>query len=269
MALMHRRRFAIEDDMPRDRSSRLTSSYARLTQLVLTHRRKVVWAIALFPLLFVMVTVIIKIFTPRLYGYLIAEDNLIEYATCLAYLLAALVAANLAINLRRQRETLFFLAYSFLAVGLFVIGMEEISWGQRIFDIETPSVLETHNWKGEINFHNVEGFPLHNAYILVGFYGAFARLLTPGVIKKRQPMLVDLFASPYSLFLYFFLPCALYVHYQYLYYRYLVPLDLEWAEYNATFQENVASKGQEPIELLLSLGFLLFVVVNRYRYHKG
>jgi hypothetical protein len=95
---------------------------------------------------------------------------------------------------------------------LFVIGMEEISWRQRIFKIETPSVLETHNWKGEINFHNVDAFPLHNAYILVGFYGAFARLLTPGLVKRRQPMLVDLFTPPYTLLLYFFLPCALYVH---------------------------------------------------------
>jgi hypothetical protein len=54
---------------------------------------------------------------------------------------------------------------------LFVIGMEEISWGQRIFQMETPSVLKTHNWKGEINFHNVDAFPLHNAYTVVGFYG--------------------------------------------------------------------------------------------------
>ena len=198
-----------------------------------------------------------------------AEDNIVEYATFFAYLLGALVAMNLALDLRRQREALFFLSYSFLAVGLFVIGMEEISWGQRIFNIETPSVLEASNWKGEINFHNIDGFPLHNAYIVVGFYGAFARLLTPGLVERRDPMLVDLFTPPYPLFLYFFLPCALYVHYQYLYYRYLVPLDLEWAEYNGMFGESVTSNGQEPIELLLSLGFLLFVVVNRYRYHKG
>ena len=60
-------------------------------------------------------------------------------------------------DLRRQRETVFFLAYSFLAIGLLVIGMEEISWGQRIFNMDTPSVLETHNVKGELNFHNVDG----------------------------------------------------------------------------------------------------------------
>lgn len=172
-------------------------------------------------------------------------------------------------DLRRQRETVFFLAYSFLAIGLLVIGMEEISWGQRIFNMNTPSVLETHNVKGELNFHNVDGFPLHNAYIVVGFYGAFARLLTPGLIKRRYPMLVDLFTPPYPLVLYFLLPCALYVHYQYLYYCYLVPLDLGWSEYNARFGSGLTSSGQEPIELLLSLGLLLFVVVNRSRYHKG
>ena len=200
---------------------------------------------------------------------MIAEDSLIEYATFLAYLLAALVAANLAIDLRRQRETLFFACSSFLAVGLFIIGMEEISWGQRIFNIETPSVLEAHNWKGEMNLHNVDGFPLHNAYIMVGLYGAFARLLTPGLIKRRNPMLVDLFTPSHPLFLYFFLPCALYVYYQYLYYLYLVPLDLTWDEYNARFGADLMARSPEPMELLLSLGFLLFVVVNRHRYHQG
>jgi hypothetical protein len=98
---------------------------------------------------------------------------------------------------------------------------------------------------------------------------AFARLLTPGLVKRRHPLLVDLFTPPYRLLLYFPLPCALYVHYQYLYYRYLVPLDLDWPEYTARFGQYVTSSGQEPIELLLSLGFLLFVVVNRHRYHQA
>ena len=56
---------------------------------------------------------------------------------------------NLANDLRRQRETVFFLAYSFHAIGLFVIGLEEIRWGRRILNMDTPSVLETHNMKGE------------------------------------------------------------------------------------------------------------------------
>ena len=193
MALRQRGRFVLENAASAHRFSRISSIYYRLVYLILRYRGEVVLATALFPLLFVLAAVIIKLFTPRLYDYVVAEDNLIECLTCLTYLVAALVATNLAIHLRRQRETLLFVSYSFLAVGLFVIGMEEISWGQRLLNLETPSVLKTHNWKGELNLHNIEGFPLHNAYIVVGFYGAFARLLTPGPIKWRDPRLVDLF----------------------------------------------------------------------------
>jgi len=268
MAHMFRTKF-IEDLIPPSRASRPTSPDDRLTRFLLEHRGAVTWAVALFPLLFVLMTLIVKLFTPRLYRFLTAEESVVEFATFLAYLLAALVAANLAVDLRRQRQTLFFLSYSLLAAGLFVIAMEEISWGQRISDMNTPSVLQRYNWKNEINFHNLEGFPLHNAYIAVGLYGAFARLLTPAVVKRGQQMLVDLFTPPYTPFLYFFVPCALYVHYQYLYYRYLLPLDLEWAEYRAHFGKSITSGWQEPIELLLSLGFLLFVAVNRYRYYRG
>lgn len=271
MALMYRRRLVAEDDAASSRLLRLTSLYDRLTRLIVEHHRKVVWMVALFPLLFVMLMVIGKLFTPRLYRYAIAEDSVVEYATFLIYLLAALVAMTLAIDLRRQCERMYFVSYGLLAAGLFAVGMEEISWGQRIFNIETPSFLETRNTKGELNLHNVGGFPLHNAFIIVGFYGAFARRLVPGPVTRRHPKLVDLFTPPYRLFLYFFLPGTLYLHYQYLYYRYLLPLDLDWTEFYREFyaESFVTGKDQEPIELLLALGFLLFVVINRDRYYRG
>jgi len=268
MALTQKRLSAAKAVVPRNAGFGLASLSDRLERLVLEHRREVVWTVALFPVLFVVLMAIGKLLTPRLYQLLIAEDRVVEYATFLTFLLAAFVAIRLAIDFLGQHETLFFLSYSLLAAGLFLIAMEEISWGQRIFGIETPSLLESRNSKGELNFHNIDSFPLHNAFIVVGLYGAFARLLLPGRVKRNQPMLVDLFTPPYALFLYFFLPCALYIHYQYLYYRYLVPLDLEWKEFNSGMHANafVTGKDQEPIELLLSLGFLLFVVVNRYRY---
>jgi hypothetical protein len=271
MARAQKSTLTAEEDVRRNRAFGLTSLSNRLARLVLEHPPTVVWTVALFPLLCVVLMVIGKLLTPRLYRYLIAEDTVVEYATFATFLLAALVAVRLAIDFRGQHETVFFLSYSLLAAGLFIIAMEEISWGQRIFSIETPSFLESRNYKGETNFHNLGGFPVHNAFIVVGLYGAFARLLVPGRVKRRQPMLVDLFTPPYALFLYFFLPCALYIHYEYLYYRYLVPLDLEWNEfYSGTYAAAFATgKDQEPIELLLSLGFLLFVVVNRYRYPQS
>lgn len=41
------------------------------------------------------------------------------------------------------------------AVASFVLGMEEISWGQRLFDISTPQTLKELNYKGELTIHNL------------------------------------------------------------------------------------------------------------------
>lgn len=268
---IRRGRLVAEDDTPLERSAWSSSSYRRLIEVTSAHNQKVAIATALFPLLFVAGMAVGKIATPRLYRYVTAEDSAVEYATFLIYIIASFLAIRLVIDLRKKYSKLYLISYSILAAGLFVIGMEEISWGQRIFNIETPSSLKTHNYKGELNIHNIKSFPLHNAYIGVGLYGAFARLLIPRSIKNRRRMLVDLFTPPYFLCLYFFIPAVLYIHYQYLYYGFLAPLGLSWTEfYGELYTESfITGRDQEPIELLLALGFLLFVAINRYRYNPG
>jgi hypothetical protein len=154
------------------------------------------------------------------------------------------------------------------SIGLFVIAMEEISWGQRIVGMDTPEFFATNNAKEEINFHNMYGFPLHTAYLIVGAYGAFARILVPSDLSRRYPTLVELFTPSLLTFLYFFIPFLLYAYYEYLYHRYMMPLQLEWSEIFRP-EDFIDGKDQEPIELLLSLGFLLFVVINTYRYRYG
>jgi hypothetical protein len=145
--------------------------------------------------------------------------------------------------------------------------MEEVSWGQRVFNIDNPASLDEApalvNLQGELNFHNMSVFPLHISFIIVGFYVAFARILVPRRLKEGYPRLVDLLTPHYPLFFYFFIPLSLYAYYEYLYRRYLVPLGLEWSEFFST-DSFVIGNDQEPIELLLSLGFLLFVIANNY-----
>ena len=67
------------------------------------------------------------------------------------------------------------------AIGCLFIAFEEISWGQRLFDIPTPRVLELHNNQKELNLHNVAGrYILHGSYIVSRAYGAFAFLSSRG-----------------------------------------------------------------------------------------
>jgi hypothetical protein len=48
----------------------------------------------------------------------------------------------------------------------------------------------------------------------------------------------------------------------------LLPLGLQWSDL-FTDESFIIGKDQEPIELLLGLGFLLFVLVNKFRYRRG
>jgi hypothetical protein len=157
--------------------------------------------------------------------------------------------------------------YGILAIGMFLIAMEEISWGQRQLGLSTPLLVEAVNHKNEINFHNMSAFPLHEAFITIGFYGAFSRLIaTPW--KHRYPRFIDLVTPPYVLSLFFFIPFGYYAYTEFLYYTELLPLGLTWSEY-WTDDHFIVGKDQEPIELLLAFGFLAFTVLNWVRYRVG
>lgn len=239
----------------------------RFVSWTIRHREWITWGIMLFPLLFIFLMIMGKLLTPSFYRFLVAENNIVELATCGAYLLASGAAVSLGFDLWRQNRRILSVMYSVLSAGLFVIAMEEISWGQHLIKNSSPEFFQQYNRQGETNFHNLDAFPLHEAFIIVGLYGAFARVLLPARIKGQNTRLVELLTAPYYLFLYFFFTFALYVYYEYLFYTELQPLGLQWAEYFTT-ERLISGKDQEPIELLLGLAFLLFVVVNKFRYRR-
>lgn len=92
------------------------------------------------------------------YRSLLKEDGLFEYIGALLFLLTSMVLFYCAYRTARRRydgprihKLLFFLA------GLvFLLGAgEEISWGQRLFALETPQYLAEINGQQETNFHNI------------------------------------------------------------------------------------------------------------------
>ena len=240
----------------------------RFVSWMMRHRDGVAWSVMLFPLFFVSLMIIGKLLAPYTYRFFISENNVVELATLLVYLLACGIAASLALDLWRQNYPIYSMMYFILSAGLFVVSMEEISWGQHFIKNTSPSFFETYNRQGETNFHNIDAFPLHNAFILVGLYGAFSRMLLPSAFKRRHPSFVDLLTPRHYLFLFFFITFALYIYYQYLYYTHLLPLGLLWEEY-FTPEHFIGGKDQEPIELLLGLGFLLFVAANKLQYRRA
>lgn len=93
---------------------------------------------------------------PFLFAYLTTEDWWGEFATAIAYVLSAVLLLLAMKNDRTIRKP----GYGLMALGLFFIGMEEVSWGQRLFRIETPDIITKFNYQSEINLHNTVFLPL-------------------------------------------------------------------------------------------------------------
>ena len=83
------------------------------------------------------------------------EDGPIEYAGFACFLAASALAFVAASRIRQDRRAA--LAAVALGAVLFVAAGEEISWGQRLLDVETPAALVDRNRQDELNLHNIDG----------------------------------------------------------------------------------------------------------------
>ena len=183
----------------------------------------------------------------------------------LTYGLEFLITSGLIKGEVKQDAKLFAFLYFVLSICFLFVAGEEISWGQRLLNIETPDILMKHNKQGEITLHNLYNVPLHLSYILVALYGVCSRNLVTKGLAQRCSLFVNLI-SPSNFLILYFLPALVF----YMYYEYLSPFMIEWIGAQARVahlqSDNLLwAKDQEPIELLLGIGFMLFVTINWYR----
>lgn len=220
------------------------------------------------PLVLIIGLVALKLASWRLYWRVAAvEDGPVEYLTGAVYLGACFVALLASKEFFQTERSLLGALYAVLAAGCFFVAMEEISWGQRILGIDTPPALEEINHQGELNLHNIAGrWKLHAVYIFVGACGAFAWLLVPRNIETRFRGIVDYVVPPWWLMLYFLPTFLLYTYYDYLSPVLVGAFGEAWGwdsrEGGGRF---MISKDQEPVEFIMSLGFLCFVAYTRKR----
>ncbi len=98
--------------------------------------------------------------------WLIREDGLMETLTAVALLSTAVVFLRLYLSGGRctpahplaTHRNGFILC---LAVVFFIGAGEEVSWGQRLFNLRTPELMENFNLQKEINIHNLAIFSQH------------------------------------------------------------------------------------------------------------
>ncbi len=101
-----------------------------------------------------------------LYYRVIQEDHWMEWSTVWAFLLTAAAAV---VGARRQwrtdRRLPWFLTG--LALFAFLVAMEEISWGQRLFNFTPPEYFLADNFQQELNVHNIIAGDLRQLGFLV------------------------------------------------------------------------------------------------------
>ena len=97
------------------------------------------------------------------------EDRVVEDFSFLFPMLGAACLGIVAIMLLRRRELLTMFIAVLGAAVFFVIAMEEISWFQRVLEIESSELFLNLNDQGEMNFHNIYTHESEDIYYLGGF----------------------------------------------------------------------------------------------------
>ncbi len=83
------------------------------------------------------------------------EDGFIESLTVAGLLLVVFLSGRHAVKFASRRHWMFTAVMVFLCLfSLFAAG-EEISWGQRIFGVESSDFFRKNNAQGETNLHNL------------------------------------------------------------------------------------------------------------------
>lgn len=218
------------------------------------------WAIFLLPVVVLPVLVVLKLEAPVAYQALVREDGLVENLQFVLFLGAGVVAIMAGRQLGMASLQLQRWLYWLLGIGLLVVAMDEISWGQRLFGIATPERIEAVNLQNELTIHNLEPLMiyLHVAYLCVGIYGSFGWLFNafwpPESRSIRRFVIADWYLASYFGFLllvYGLIELAQWVQPNLLGHRLVIG-------------EFIVFRDQEPAELMLALAMAIFVLV-KYR----
>ena len=117
--------------------------------------------------------------------YVVREDGWVEYLTTFFLFAGSVVFAVNGIKTIRLKNTKQ-AVFNVLMFLMFVFGTgEEISWGQRLFGVESGDFFLEKNYQGETNLHNLEvgGIDLNILifsqlmFIVLAFYFVFLALL--------------------------------------------------------------------------------------------
>ena len=142
------------------------------------------------------------------------EDELLEWLTFWAFVVAAFGFSRNALAERRERGGLPWFACG-LALFSALVALEEISWGQRLLGYRPPTYFLEQNYQQEFNLHNVVATDLRKAamhVILLGYGVVLSGLSLLGVLRHWLDRL-RIVASPPALIPAFLATSVMYAWY--------------------------------------------------------
>ncbi|MEJ7694810.1 hypothetical protein [Daejeonella sp.] len=143
------------------------------------------WGVYIFPVLTVIFA-ILYLADENLYRSLIMEDSSIEWLTFAFLIAAGFLSLTVAVKIKRSHDYLHWFFILFFGFNL-LAGLEEISWGQRVFEVETIGVFHKYSDQNEMNLHNTfQGLvhikTKHIALLVLFFYGS----ILPWLMRNRD-----------------------------------------------------------------------------------
>jgi hypothetical protein len=200
------------------------------TKLKLTHI-----LLCILPIISLLIFFLLARYRNPIYQLIGMEDGILEWLQFVLFLFSSLLALLISYKLSKSNKVISFI-YLILTLGLMFIALEEISWGQRIFNWETTQKFQE-NIQQETNIHNLEVF--HNTigliYLAICAYATLGWILLKINFKKVVKQFLEYFIIPSFLILYF------------------LPLSI-----NALHFLSFAPQDYEVTEFLMSLGFFIF-----------
>jgi len=127
---------------------------------------------------------VLFIFEPSIFSKLSREDGPIEWGSALLLFGSSIIAtisflkSRYVLNIPKHTQ----LSLAFLSLVFFVMAMEEVSWFQRVLEIETPKTFAG-NSQSEMNLHNFATNYVENIY----YFGAFLFLMVLPSIRFLYP----------------------------------------------------------------------------------
>lgn len=151
-------------------------------------------AIFLLPAFLILLLTLFRFTFFSLYTNLIAEDGVFETTQALSYGVAAVFLGVGGWQSWKKHTSVPAVTALILSLGLILVALEEISWGQRIFGFTNPEYFQKNNIQYEVSLHNLATVQplLHWAYLATGIFLGWGRILFDLAYLKTSKLYVTM-----------------------------------------------------------------------------